>query len=72
VIGSASVGVLNDDLRMACLAAMTISPQACLAFAAKHTWEASARAFVDNMADVRAPEANSETVPLAANPRLVA
>jgi glycosyltransferase involved in cell wall biosynthesis len=72
VIGTAPVGVLNDDLRIACLAAMTISPQACLAFAAKHTWEASARVFVDNMADVRAPEANSGTVPLAANPRLVA
>jgi len=39
-------------LRAACLAALTISPQACLEFAAKHTWEASARAFVDQMADI--------------------
>ena len=47
VIGTAPVGALNDDLRAACLAALTISPQACLDFAAKHTWEASARAFVE-------------------------
>jgi glycosyltransferase involved in cell wall biosynthesis len=53
VIGTAPVGVLHDDLRVACLSALTISPQACLAFAQKHTWEASARAFVDQMADIR-------------------
>src|SRR6201999_929313 len=43
VIGNAPVGALNDDLRAACLSALTISPQACLEFAAGHTWEASAR-----------------------------
>jgi glycosyltransferase involved in cell wall biosynthesis len=53
VIGTAPVGVLNDDLRVACLSALKISRQACLAFAQKHTWEASARAFVDQMADIR-------------------
>ncbi len=53
VIGSAPVGALNDDLRMACLAATTISPQACLDFAARHTWEASARAFVQHINHVR-------------------
>jgi glycosyltransferase involved in cell wall biosynthesis len=52
VLGSAPVGVLNDDLRLACLAALRISPQACLEFAAEHTWEVSARAFIENMADV--------------------
>ena len=52
VIGAAPVGVLNEDLRTACLSALKISPQACLEFAAKHTWEASARAFVDHMADI--------------------
>ena len=46
VIGAASVGALSDDLRLACLSALTISPQACLEFAGRHTWEASARAFV--------------------------
>ena len=53
VIGAAPVGVLNEDLRVACLAALQISPQACVAFAASHTWEASARAFVDNVINVR-------------------
>ena len=43
----------DEDLRAACLQALKISPQACLEFAAKHTWEASARAFVDQMADIR-------------------
>ena len=59
VIGSAPVGALNDDLRIACLSALHISPQACLAFAAEHTWEASARAFVENIADVRDPRSNA-------------
>ena len=53
VIGSAPVGALHDDLRAACLAALRVSPQACLAFAAEHTWEASARAFVENITGVR-------------------
>src|SRR6201999_1893160 len=52
VIGAAPVGVLNEDLQGACLAALKVSPQACLEFAEKHTWEASARAFVDQMADI--------------------
>ena len=73
VIGSAPVGALNDDLRAACLAALNISPQACLEFAADHTWEASARAFIDNMADIRTVDANSEELPFAAEqPSLVA
>src|SRR5712671_2657683 len=53
VIGDASVGALNDDLRTACLSALSIPAQACLAFAAKHTWEASARAFVETVRQVR-------------------
>jgi glycosyltransferase involved in cell wall biosynthesis len=53
VIGSAKVGVLSEDLRSACLSALVISSQACLEFAASHTWEASARAFINNISDVR-------------------
>jgi 1,2-diacylglycerol 3-alpha-glucosyltransferase/glucuronosyltransferase len=52
VIGDAPVGVLDEDLQAACLAALKISPQACLEFAAGHTWEASARTFVEEMADI--------------------
>ncbi len=53
VIGDAPVGVLNEDLRAACLAACEISPEACRAFALTQTWDASARAFINNVAHVR-------------------
>jgi glycosyltransferase involved in cell wall biosynthesis len=73
VIGNAPVGVLNDDLRVACRSALTISPQACLEFAAKHTWEASARAFVDHIRDVRPFDAAEDAVQFAVkHPRFVA
>jgi glycosyltransferase involved in cell wall biosynthesis len=73
VIGNAPVGVLNDDLRLACLSALHISPQACLEFAAKHTWEASARAFVENIANIRKVELAGETMEFTAEtPRFVA
>jgi glycosyltransferase involved in cell wall biosynthesis len=72
VIGSAPVGALNDDLRVACLSALHISRRACLAFAAEHTWEASARAFVDNITDVRNADPNDDAAPFAAErPRFV-
>jgi glycosyltransferase involved in cell wall biosynthesis len=67
VIGTAPVGVLEDDLQLACLSALTISPQACLEFAAKHTWEASARVFIEHASNVGAanPQAG-EAVKFAA------
>ncbi len=73
VLGSAPVGALNDDLRLACLSALRIAPQACLEFAAEHTWEASARAFIEHMAYVRAIEPEHDAVAFAAEqPRFVA
>jgi glycosyltransferase involved in cell wall biosynthesis len=53
VIGDAPVGVLSENLQGACLGALKISPQDCLRFAARHTWEASARSFVNNISQVR-------------------
>jgi glycosyltransferase involved in cell wall biosynthesis len=53
VIGASPVGVLSEDLRHACLGALAIAPQACLEFAAGHTWDASARAFVSNISGGR-------------------
>ena len=47
------VGALNDDLQAACMDALQISPQACVAFAARHTWQASARVFVEHALNVR-------------------
>ena len=49
VIGNAPVGVLNDDLREACLAALTLSRDDCRAFALERSWEASAQAFLNNV-----------------------
>lgn len=73
VIGNEPVGALNDDLRMACLTAVTISPQACLAFAARHTWEASARAFVENITNVRADDPKCDALQFGVKrPRFVA
>jgi len=73
VIGAAPVGALNEDLRLACLAALRLSPQACLEFAADHTWEASARAFIDNMTGLATADAESEATPFAVeHPGLVA
>jgi glycosyltransferase involved in cell wall biosynthesis len=73
VIGNHPVGALNEDLRIACLAAVTISPQACLEFAKRHTWEASARAFVENITNVRADEPKSDALQFEVKqPRFVA
>jgi glycosyltransferase involved in cell wall biosynthesis len=73
VIGAAPVGALSEDLRSACLSALTISPQACLAFAEKHGWEASARAFVENISNVRTFDPESDAVPFAVKyPRVIA
>ena len=73
VIGDAPVGVLNEDLRAACLQALKISRVACVEFASKHTWEASARAFIDHMAFIRPVDAQGEATDWApGNPRFVA
>ncbi len=53
VIGDAPVGVLSEDLRAACLGALDLSREACRSFALTQTWEASARAFIENVAHVR-------------------
>jgi glycosyltransferase involved in cell wall biosynthesis len=53
VIGSAPVGVLDEDLRTACLEALQISREDCIEFAAGHTWQASARVFVDHALNLR-------------------
>ncbi|MDB5600142.1 MAG: glycosyl transferase, group 1 [Xanthobacteraceae bacterium] len=49
VIGDAPVGILDEDLRAACLQALTLSREACLAHARTMSWEHSARGFVANI-----------------------
>jgi glycosyltransferase involved in cell wall biosynthesis len=46
VIGGRPVGVMDNDLRAACLAALRLSRDACRAFALERSWEASARQFI--------------------------
>jgi glycosyltransferase involved in cell wall biosynthesis len=46
VIGNNPVGVLNDDLRVACMQALWISREACREFALHYSWENSARQFI--------------------------
>ena len=73
VIGTAPVGVLSEDLRAACFGALQIRREACTAFAAKFTWEACARIFVEHMAEIPAiaPKRGAPHV-LAEHPRIVA
>ena len=73
VLGQAPVGALNEDLAQACRAALEVSRQQCLEFATRHTWEASARAFIEHMAEIGRPTPQSDVVPLISEqPRFVA
>ncbi len=49
VIGNNPIGVLNKDLRAACLGALNVSRDACRAFALGYSWENSARQFVGHV-----------------------
>jgi glycosyltransferase involved in cell wall biosynthesis len=46
VIGAHPIGALDEDLRAACLAALTMSRSACRNFALSQSWETSARQFI--------------------------
>jgi 1,2-diacylglycerol 3-alpha-glucosyltransferase/glucuronosyltransferase len=50
VIGAAPVGVLDEDLTRACLGALERSRDHCREFALRMTWEASARLFIEHIA----------------------
>jgi glycosyltransferase involved in cell wall biosynthesis len=52
VVGNNPIGVLNTDLRVACMGALQISRQACRAFALTRSWENSARQFIGNLRQV--------------------
>jgi glycosyltransferase involved in cell wall biosynthesis len=62
VVGQDPIGVLDEDLRAACMGALRVSRQACRAFALNRSWEASARQFIGHVNRVvidrfRAPQA---------------
>ena len=54
VVADNPIGVLNEDLRAACLGALQISREACRAFALGHSWEHSARQFIGHVRKVAA------------------
>jgi glycosyltransferase involved in cell wall biosynthesis len=72
VIGTAPVGVLSEDLRSACLQALTLSRQACQEFAARQTWEASAAKFLDNVAGAQHRDGRKGGQPKSGPPRAAA
>lgn len=45
VVGSRSVGILDNDLQQACVAALELDRQGVRAFAAEHSWEKTTRQF---------------------------
>lgn len=49
VIGDHPIGVLDEDLRSACLRALALSREACRAYATTFSWENSARQFVGHL-----------------------
>ena len=55
VIGSHPVGVLDNDLRAACLAALDVSRAACRAFALTRSWQVSARQFLGHAESIVVP-----------------
>ena len=56
VVGGTGVGVLDEDLRIAALAALRIPRDKCRDFALARSWEGSARQFLDNIVAANTPE----------------
>ena len=52
VIGNLPIGVLDEDLRVACLGALKVSREACRAFALTRSWNTSARQFIGHLHQV--------------------
>ena len=49
VVGDAPVAALDQDLRAACLKALTLAREQCRAFALERSWDTSARIFLANV-----------------------
>src|ERR1700724_787009 len=52
VIADNPIGVIDEDLRAACLGALTMSREACRTFALSRSWERSARQFLGHINQV--------------------
>jgi glycosyltransferase involved in cell wall biosynthesis len=53
VLGDSPVGVLDNDLRVACLAALSISREECRKFALARSWEVCAHEFIGHVSRAR-------------------
>jgi glycosyltransferase involved in cell wall biosynthesis len=79
VIGDNPIGVLNEDLRAACMQALWISRESCREFALRYSWENSASQFIGHARKVAMGAAhhavtagtNGETVTNGAGQTLV-
>jgi 1,2-diacylglycerol 3-alpha-glucosyltransferase/glucuronosyltransferase len=69
VIGNHPVGVLDTDLRRACLGALSVARSDCRAFALDRTWEMSARQFLGHARTVTVDVFAGARVAYAALPR---
>ncbi|MGD0189896.1 MAG: glycosyltransferase family 1 protein [Rhizomicrobium sp.] len=65
VVGDAAVASLHEDLRTACLHALTIPRDACRAFALSRSWRACTEQFLSNLPSATQPAADGSVVPLA-------
>ena len=63
VIGNNPIGVLNEDLRAACMQALWISRESCREFALRYSWENSARQFIAHVRKVAVGSVQSEVSP---------
>lgn len=55
VVQDGVTGALDEDLGRAVRRALDADPQACIAFARRHTWQACAEQLLDHLAPVRDP-----------------
>jgi glycosyltransferase involved in cell wall biosynthesis len=69
VIGGSPIGVLNEDLRVACMQALWISREACREFALRYSWENSAGQFIGHARKVAVGAAREaeQTIPETAS-----
>jgi glycosyltransferase involved in cell wall biosynthesis len=65
VIGSNPVGVLHDDLQIACMEALRVSREACRDFALARSWDTSARQFLGHLNQVLHRSSGAAVAPLA-------
>jgi len=64
VIGDNPIGVLNEDLRTACMQALWISRESCREFALRYSWENSARQFIGHARKVAMGAREAGTAPI--------